>query len=104
MRTHEYKYDRNFWPFTNGRQHFEEPIDGDPTEYYGALDNRQGIRPEEELYHLPIDPKEVDNVLGDPERADAERRLRQRLQTKLIADDAPITRGAIGPVRFDTEF
>lgn len=104
VRTREYKYARNFWPFSNGRQHFGEPIDGEPGEYYGALDNREGTRPEEELYHLPGDPTEEENVIDDPDHADAARRLRQRLRAKLIADDAPIVRGAIPPVGFDTEF
>jgi len=104
VRTREYKYARNLWPFSNGRQHFREPIDGEPGEYYAALDNREGMRPEEELYHLPGDATEEENVIDDPEHADAARRLRGRLRARLIADDAPITRGPIPPVGFDATF
>ena len=106
VRTKEYKYVRNYWPFSRGWFHFT--FDGlaefDDQPYYGRFKNRTGQRPEEGLYHLESNLHEIENVRNDPEHADAVNRLRQRLRAKSIADDAPITRGAIPPVGFDTEF
>jgi arylsulfatase A-like enzyme len=104
IRTREYKYVRNFWPFEVGWNHFSAPIDGDPDDYYARFENRRGIRPEEELYHLRTDPGEERNVIDESEHAESAARLRQRLKAKLISDDAPITNGPIPPVGFDTDF
>ncbi|MFB6296435.1 MAG: sulfatase [Halobacteriales archaeon] len=104
IRTAEYKYVRNFWFFDLGSEHFNEPLSSDPDGYYGSLENRRGIRPEEELYDLTTDPTEEENVINEPEYAEVGDRLRERLRARLLEDDAPITQGHIPPVGFDTEF
>ncbi|MBZ0301905.1 MAG: DUF4976 domain-containing protein, partial [Anaerolineae bacterium] len=54
-----------------------------------------GHRPHVELYDLVADPKEMHNLAGEPEVADIERDLKQRLYRWMQDTDDPILQGPV---------
>ena len=107
----DYLYIRNYqpdlWPAGTGSENTNRPgqwfadCDGGPTKQY-IFDNREkdeaharafrlsfAKRPAEELYYLPDDPDQVDNLAGDPEKAEVLKQLGARLDERLEALNDP---------------
>jgi N-sulfoglucosamine sulfohydrolase len=102
VRTKEFLYLRNFrpdrWPAGDPQQYFAVgpfgDIDGSPTKSL-LIDRAEdpaiaryfqlatAKRPAEELYDLRNDPHQLENVAGRPAFAEAQRRLRQQLESWL---------------------
>ena len=63
--------------------------------YLQMLDKIAVHRPHIELYNLHADPTEQHNLAGQPEYAEVERDLRQRLRQWMEATDDPILQGPV---------
>ncbi len=92
IRTYRFLYMRNFEPdrWPAGDPEMYGDIDGSPTKTF-MLENRRasgvgslfdlafGKRPPEELYDIEKDPFQMSNVAGDPDHAEAKKKLRAEL-------------------------
>jgi arylsulfatase A-like enzyme len=106
LRSDEYLYIRNFepdrWPAGDPPGYGD--IDGGPTKAY-LLEHRDdpevaplfelacAKRPAEELYHLPSDPEQMNNVAGDPAYAQARDGLWGQLERYLAETGDPRAEG-----------
>lgn len=111
LRTRDYLYIRNYqpdrWPAGTGDGNANLPgqwfadCDGGPTKQY-IFENREkdeahaqafrlsfAKRPAEELYYLPDDPDQIENLAGDPEKVDVLKQLGARLDERLQALNDP---------------
>ena len=113
LRTREYLYIRNFepdrWPtggpeFVSSNKTFHGDVDACPTkDFFETPSTKQqfpreyelcfGKRPAEELYHVPSDPDQVNNVASSPDFADVRAQHRLRLEGILRRDGDPRIQG-----------
>ena len=93
VRTGRYKYVRNFGSLPL----VYLPMDVLQSPSGRALYERYYTeeRPEEELYDLEADPLEEENLVDDPDHADAAARLRSRLDEWMETTDDPLLRGDV---------
>jgi len=98
LRNDQYLYIRNYhperWPAgveTRGSRPFRDCDNGPTKSYITDSRNRDdpafqlsfGQRPAEELYHLALDPWQLENVIDDPAHAEAAHHLSRRLGLEL---------------------
>ena len=98
IRTHNFKYIRNFYPdqpyLAPNAYKDAKPIIIAMRRLHadGKLDEAQSLimadhRPAEELYYLPYDPHETRNLAGDPAHANILRKMRQAMDAWLQEHD-----------------
>jgi arylsulfatase A-like enzyme len=118
VRTREYLYIRNYepdrWPAGNPDRKFcarDIPfgeVDSSPTKKL-LMDNKDRVgfkrfydlafakRPAEELYHVGKDPGQLENLAGNPEYAEVQKKFRARLQEHLVHTKDPRALGLDAP-------
>jgi arylsulfatase A-like enzyme len=95
VRTSEHKYIRNFSALPEAYL----PADVINTRTGEALAREflSPTRPIEELYHLPTDPWEQENLAGERDCSDIEANLRNRLREWMKRTDDPLLDGPVPP-------